>query len=132
MVTQAYAGTPLAQKLDLKRGERAWFAGLPDHLRAALDLQALGVDEQDAPSAGLEYVHLFCENRATLERQLAAACALIEPAAAIWTSWPVAAADLHEEAVRSVAASLGLAEVKMCALDEQWQAMKFAMRRQGG
>lgn len=132
-MTQAYVGSPLAQKLDLKRGVRAWFGGLPEPVRAELDLAALGVDEHEAPSAGLDYVHLFCRDRATLARQLAAVRELIDPAAIVWISWPSGEpTDLAEGTVRELATALGLADVKSCAVDDDWHGLKLMIRRSLG
>lgn len=131
-MTEGYVGSPLAQKLDLRRGVRAWFGGLPDAVRALLDLGGLGIDEHEAPSAGLDYVHIFCADRATLERQLAAVRELIEPAAIVWVSWPSRPdrpIDLDEGMVREVAAPLGLADVRSCAVDDSWSGLKLMIRR---
>lgn len=132
-MTQAYVGSPLAQKLELKRGVRAWFGGLPDSVRAELDLAAIGVDEHEAASAGLDYVHLFCRDRATLARQLGAVRELIDPAAIVWVSWPTGEpTDLAEGIVRDLAATLGLADVRSCAINEDWSGLKLMIRRSLG
>lgn len=132
-MTEADAGSPLAQKLELRRGVRTWFGGLPESVRAELDPARLGVDEHQAPSAGLEYVHLFCTDRATLEHQLAAVHDLIDAAAIVWVSWPSRGTDrFGEEAVRAVAEPLGLAEVGQCQLNHDWCAMKLMIRRSLG
>ena len=130
-MTAAHAGSPLAEKLDLKRGVRAWFADLPDDVRAALGLDRLGVDEQQAPSAGLEYVHLFPADRAMLQRQLAAVRELIEPAAFVWVSWlgQDAPGELDADAIRAVAAPLGLTDVATCAVSDSWCGLKLMIRR---
>lgn len=39
-MTAGYSGTPLAQKLGLKPGMRAWFQGMPDSVRSEIDRDA--------------------------------------------------------------------------------------------
>ena len=52
-----YSGTPLAKKLGLVPGIRAWFQDLPDSVRS--EIGDIGFDEQRTASAGLHYAHLF-------------------------------------------------------------------------
>ena len=132
MVSDGYTGTALAQRLDLKRGVRAWFSGMPGNIRADLDLEGLGVDEQETASAGLEHVHLFCTDRAELERQLGAINALIDPAAFVWVSWRHAGQSgdaLDAAAIREAAEPLGLVALKECPVDGEWSAIKLMMKQ---
>jgi hypothetical protein len=48
-MTAGYSGTPLAQKLGLKPGMRAWFLDMPDAVRAEIDADRLGLSLQTAP-----------------------------------------------------------------------------------
>ena len=52
-----YSGTPLAQKLGLKHGQTAWFAGMPARVRA--EIGDAGVAERDCPVDGLDVAHVF-------------------------------------------------------------------------
>ena len=54
---EGYSGTPLAKKLGLTPGMRAWFHNLPNSVRA--EIGDIGFDEQVAASAGLHYAHIF-------------------------------------------------------------------------
>ena len=132
-MTAGYSGTPLAKKLGLKPGMRAWFHDMPGSVRAEIDPQAVGVSEQDAASAGLDYAHVFTADRATLERELAALRQLIAPAGTIWASWPKKAAkvptDITEDTIRDIALPLGLVDVKVCAVDGTWSGLKLVIRK---
>ncbi len=52
----------------------------------------------------------------------------------IWVSWPKKAAriatDITEDSVREVALPLGLVDVKVCAVDEVWSALKLVLRKE--
>jgi hypothetical protein len=129
-----YSGTPLAQKLGLAPGQRAWFRDMPETVRAEIAPDALGVHEQAAPSAGLDLAHIFVTERAALACEVAALRELLAPTGALWVSWPKrasgAASDITEDVVREVALPLGLVDVKVCAIDETWSALKLMIRRE--
>lgn len=128
-----YSGTPLAKKLGLVPGIRAWFHDMPASVRDEIDPDAIGISEQAAASAGLQCAHIFVTERAELERQAAALRHLIEPAGFIWVSWPKKAAklptDITEDVIREVVLPIGLVDVKVCAVDETWSGLKLVIRK---
>jgi hypothetical protein len=132
-MTAGYSGTPLAKKLGLKSGMRAWFAGMPDSVRAEIDPVAIGLSELDAPSAGLDAAHIFVTERANLARQLTALRDLIQPAGQIWVSWPKKASkvptDITEDTIRELCLPIGLVDVKVCAVDDVWSGLKLVIRK---
>ncbi|MFA6114476.1 MAG: hypothetical protein WC729_10795 [Sphingomonas sp.] len=132
-MTAGYSGTPLAQKLGLKPGMRAWFLDMPDSVRAEIGVDALGLSEQAAPSAGIEAAHIFVTRRADLVREVAGLRDLLAPAGFLWVSWPKKAAktdtDITENVVREVALPTGLVDVKVCAVDEKWSGLKLMIRK---
>lgn len=128
-----YSGTPLARKLGLKPGTRAWFLDMPDSVRAEIDVENLGLSEQAAPSAGIEAAHIFVTRRDDLVREITALRQLLAPAGFVWVSWPKKAAktdtDITEDTVREVALPIGLVDIKVCAVDEKWSGLKLAIRK---
>ncbi|MGH7531530.1 MAG: hypothetical protein ACREMN_14210 [Gemmatimonadales bacterium] len=56
----------------------------------------------------------------------------LEPAGALWISWPKQASgvptDLTEDVVRAVALPTGLVDVKVAAVDQVWSALKLVRR----
>jgi len=50
----------------------------------------------------------------------------------LWVSWPKktsgVATDLTENVVRDYGLSNGLVDVKVCAIDDTWSALKFVRR----
>lgn len=128
-----YSGTPLARKLGFKPGMRTWFADMPDSVRAEIAPAEIGVEEYDVATAGLQAAHIFVSARADLERELGALRQLIAPGGMIWVSWPKKAArvetDITEDVVRAVALPIGLVDVKVCAVDATWSALKLVIRK---
>lgn len=133
-MTTGYSGTPLAQKLGLKRGIRAWFCGMPDSVRAEIDPEALGIEEYEAACTGLQAAHIFVTERAKLDRELEALLSLIERNGFIWVSWPKKAArmetDITEDVIREVALPKGLVDIKVCAVDATWSGLKLVIRKE--
>ena len=133
MSAAGYSGTPLAKKLGLKPGMRAWFLDMPDSVRAEIEVENLGLSEQAAPSAGIEAAHLFVTRREALARELAALRQLLAPAGFVWVSWPKKAAktdtDITENTIREVALPIGLVDIKVCAVDEKWSGLKLVIRK---
>ncbi|MEZ0242710.1 MAG: hypothetical protein ACAH11_05005 [Sphingomonas sp.] len=127
-----YSGTPLAKKLGLAPGMRAWFQNMPDSVRA--EIEGAGVDEQAAASAGLQCAHIFVTERADLERETAALRHLIAPNGFIWVSWPKKASkvptDITEDVIRDVVLPIGLVDIKVCAVDAVWSGLKLVIRKE--
>jgi hypothetical protein len=52
----------------------------------------------------------------------------------VWVSWPKKASgvstDVVEDTIRDVALPLGFVDVKVCAVDETWSALKLMVRRE--
>jgi hypothetical protein len=129
-----YSGTPLADKLGLKRGMRCWFHNMPDSVRAVVNPEGAEVEEQPTASDGLQCAHLFVTERAKLERELRALQPLMAPNGFIWISWPKKAAkvetDVTEDVIRDVALPVGLVDIKVCAVDDTWSGLKLVIRKE--
>lgn len=131
-MTIGYSGTPLADKLGLKRGMRVWFHHMPDSVRE--EIGPIEVEEQPAASDGLQGAHLFVTERDHLERELAALRPLMATNGFIWVCWPKKAAkvetDITENVVRDVALPTGLVDIKVCAVDAIWSGLKLVLRKE--
>jgi len=128
-----YSGTPLAKKLGLKPGQRAWFADMPDSVRAEIDPAAIGLILLAEPEASVDVAHVFVTARADLERHVATLREWLAPDGMLWVSWPKKASkvptDITEDTIRAVALPIGLVDVKVCAVDEIWSGLKLVVRK---
>ena len=95
-----YAGTPLSKKLGAKPGS------------------AVTV--------------FFATARDELERRFTVLRDTIGPAEGLWVAWPKKASklesDLDFETVQRIGLDAGLVDNKSCAIDEDWQAVRFVYR----
>jgi hypothetical protein len=81
---------------------------------------------------GTEVVVLFTTRRSELEARLAALKATLAPADGLWIAWPKKASkldtDLDFDAVQTAGLAAGLVDNKSCAIDQDWQAVRFVYR----
>jgi hypothetical protein len=135
-----YSGTPLAQKLGLKDGQRALFIDLPASLaelaaaRNFVESSRITVDHLGDAAPGYDFIHLFTTARAVLEALAQPLMNLIARDGMIWVSWPKKAAkvatDITEDVIRDVVLPIGLVDVKVCAVDEIWSGLKLVIRKE--
>lgn len=129
-----YSGTPLANKLSLKDGQRAWFEDMPASVRAEIDAGGLALDVLAAPVAPIDAAHVFVTSRAALEDAIRRLLPLLAPAGQLWISWPKRASkvatDITEDVIRDVILpDTDLVDVKVCAADEIWSGLKLVIRK---
>jgi hypothetical protein len=78
---------------------------------------------------GTEVLVLLTARRSELDARLPALVALLAPADVLWIAWPKKASrldtDLDFNAVQSAGLAAGLVDNKSCAIDADWQALRF-------
>jgi hypothetical protein len=126
-----YSGKPLVQKLGIKPGFRIFVDGAP--LAYGQIVGGLPADVKTAArvKSPLDMVHLFATEASALRKKLPACRDAIAPDGMVWVSWPKkssgVATDLTENVVRDTGLSLGLVDIKVCAIDEVWSGLKFVI-----
>jgi hypothetical protein len=121
--------TPQARKLGLKPGHRLALDDPPAgwHLQESPD----GLLAAD-PDGTADVIIAFFRTAAEIPDRLPALARRIFPAGAVWAAWPRRAAghtsDITDNAVREHALDLGLVDVKVAAIDEDWSALRLVWR----
>ena len=133
-MTSGYSGTPLARKLSLKDGMRAWPDGMPYSVAEEIAAEGLTLDLLDRPEAPIDVAHIFVTERADLGAKLKQLLPLLDAAGMIWVSWPKRASkvptDITEDVIRDICLPMGLVDVKVCAVDEIWSGLKLVIRKE--
>ena len=134
-----YSGTPLAQKLGLKDGQRVLFLDLPDSLgelaeaRHFKEVSRTGWDRLSVAKS-VDVVHGFTTRRAELEQAAIPLQQSIAKDGMVWISWPKQASkiktDITEDVIREVLLPTGLVDVKVCAVDPVWSGLKLMIRKE--
>jgi hypothetical protein len=135
-----YSGTPLAQKLGLKDGQRVMFIALPKELkelrksRHFVEIAEAGWESFTDGDAGYDVIHGFTTSRAVLEEAAKPLMDEIDRDGSIWISWPKKASkvptDITEDVIRDVILPIGLVDVKVAAVTDIWSGLKLVIRKE--
>jgi hypothetical protein len=133
-----YSATPLWKKLGVRAesslllldAPAGWsVAELPEGVAGTRESSAEGIG--GAPADVIVAFHAALEE---MRRNLPALGRRIFPVGAIWVAWPRRAAghesDIREQDIRDVALPLGLVDVKVAALDQDWSGLRLVWRKE--
>ncbi len=129
MAAAGYSGTPQARKLGLRPGQRVALDDPPDGW--SLREPPPGLLSGD-PDGTADLIVAFFRAEAEMPRRLPALARRIFPAGALWAAWPRRAAghdsDITDSVVRRHALRLGLVDVKVAAIDDDWSGLRLVWR----
>ena len=133
METTGYSGTPLAKKLGIKEAHAVLLVNEPPHYLELFADFPQHITFLDSPSNGAaDFIHLFCTRYADLEIQALTLIKALKKTGMLWVSWPKGSSkiptDLKREPIREHLLSIGLVDVKVCAVDKDWSGLKFVYR----
>lgn len=134
MTTPAgYSGTPLAKKLGIKEGFSLLLINAPSHYFELFEDLPANLDFPKRPkSETVDFVHLFCTSQQDLIKHATKAKGYLKKNGVLWVSWPKGSSkietDLKREPVRDHLLSIGLVDIKVCAVDMDWSGLKFVYR----
>jgi hypothetical protein len=128
-IMAGYSGTPLAKKLGIKPGFKVLLIGEPDYyLNLFTDMPDNIYLNGHKP---VNFIHFFARSNAELLLQLPILKQQIMQDGMIWVSWPKKASkiitDVTEDKIRNYALTIGLVDIKVCAVDEVWSALKLVI-----
>lgn len=126
-MSPGYSGTPQARKLGIKPGMSVNLESAPDGW--SLTDPPPGLEFVDGPA---DVVVAFFRRCAELPERLPELAQWIFPTGALWVAWPRRAAghqsDLTDNDIRTHALPLGVVDVKVAAIDEDWSGLKLVWR----
>lgn len=127
-----YSATPLAKKIGIKPGHRVGLLHAPPRW----DIPGLpeGCEVTDGRSRGEDVTVAFYREREALSAEASGLVEALDDRAALWIAWPRRAAghvsDITENDLRDLFLPLGVVDVKVAALGEDWSGLKFVRRRE--
>jgi hypothetical protein len=87
---------------------------------------------EPAEAGHADVIIAFYGNAADYETEIAVLARRIHPDGAVWIAWPRKAAghvsDLGDAVVRDAALAIGLVDVKVAAIDDDWSGLKLVWR----
>ena len=123
----AYSGRPQAAKLGLRPGQRIHLHHPPPGWDLADPPDGLIDAGPDGPA---DVIIAFF--RAAGDIELEGLARRIYPAGALWVAWPRRAgghhSDITDTVIRQDALPLGLVDVKVAAIDDDWSGLRLVWR----
>jgi hypothetical protein len=126
-----YSATPLLTKLGIKSGHRIFFRNAPP---SYFDLLSPFPEETfvaKSLTGQFDLIQIFSRNLADLQEQMRKSIDHLKPNGMIWVSWPKktsgVVSDLDENRIRAFGLSMGLVDIKVCAVDDTWSGLKFVI-----
>jgi len=132
-MSAGYSGTPLAKKLGIKEGIKILLYNRPDHywnLFSDLPESIKELDSIDKEQA--DFIHVFCKTIEEFEKIIPVYKTALKKTGMLWVSWPKGSSkistDLKRDFIRSYVLRIGLVDIKVAAIDEDWSGLKFVYR----
>jgi hypothetical protein len=129
-----YSGTPLPKKLGITEGKRFAVRSAPAGFAETLGELPAGAEWLRQARPGLDIVIAFFTERAALARSWERLTAAVAPNGTVWVAWPKRASgvatDITEDVLRDELLASGWVDNKVCAIDETWSGLRFALRRE--
>jgi DUF3052 family protein len=129
VTTPGYSGRPQAVKLGLKPGQRVHLHNPPDGWALS---DPPGELEEPAADGSADLILAFFTQADEIAGQLGELARRIYPAGALWVAWPRRAgghrSDITDNVIREHALPIGLVDVKVAAIDEDWSGLRVVWR----
>jgi hypothetical protein len=131
MAPSGYSGTPLAKKLGIKEGFKIRLVNEPDYYFKLFTDMPSGIKNSGETKTKKDFIHYFTKNASQLHKDIKQLRQQMEENGMLWISWPKKSAkvesDVDENIVRDIGLKSGLVDIKVCAVDETWSALKFVI-----
>ena len=131
MGPSGYSRTPLAKKLGIKEGFKIRLINAPENYFALFKDFPGNVDILTETKSKKDFIHCFSKDIAELKKIIPDLKSEIISNGMIWISWPKKSsgisANADEDSIRSLALATGLVDIKVCAVDDTWSALKLVI-----
>jgi len=121
-----------AAKLGLRPGQRVYLHHQPPGWALADPPDGLVDAGRDEPSAQADVIIAFFGAADELPRALDGLARRIYPEGALWAAWPRRAgghrSDITDTVIRRYALPIGLVDVKVAAIDDDWSGLRLVWR----
>ena len=128
-----YSGTPLTKKLGIKENNRLAIWNAPAYyLKLIADRPENAEIIKNPQPQTLNFVQIFVTNQPDLLAGLRKAKPLLVKNGMLWICWPKGKSEIpssiNREDVRAEGLAIGLVDVKVAAIDDDWSGLKFVYR----
>ena len=135
-VSAGYSGTPLARKLGLKEGHALLLVGAPAGWSVPDMPAGVRVSRGRSTServAEADIIIAFFGRAARLRSDAPSVAERLPRTSSLWVAWPRRAgghrSDITDNLLREVLLPVGVVDIKVAALDEDWSGVRFVWRK---
>ena len=129
-----YSRVPLSKKLGIRTNSELVVVNEPRDYRQLIAPVPDGVRLKRRVTKTTDMVHMFTTSKRILAKLLQSCIGRMAFDAALWVSWPKKSSkiksDVTEDSIRGIALPLGLVDIKVCAVDDQWSGLKLVIRKE--
>jgi len=126
-----YSGTALEKKLGIKENSSIRLINAPENYFDLFTEWPGNVKISDDPRIKKNLIHFFTKEFSEYYSLLPLLKKEIEQNGIIWVSWPKKtskiSSDVSEDLIRNYALETGMVDIKVCAVDEDWSALKLVI-----
>jgi hypothetical protein len=126
-----YSGTALEKKLGIKENFIIRLIHAPKNYFDLFAEWPKNVEISDDPQVKKNLIHFFTREFSEYYSLLPLLKKEIEQNGMIWASWPKKtskiSSDVSEDLIRNYALETGLVDIKVCAVNEDWSALKLVI-----
>jgi len=132
-MASGYSETPLAKKLGIREGYKILLYNHPKHYFKLFSDFPIEVEIVKIPKKeAIDFIHLFCTSYDELQSIAVKYKGFMKKNGLLWVSWPKGKSsintDLKRDMIREYLIEIGLVDVKVAAIDEDWSGLKFVYR----
>ena len=128
-----YTARSAVAKLGFKPGMKIAMLAAPDGFTEQLGDLPDGIDIVDRLTRAAQLALWFVRSRAELESEIDFLASRLPERCGLWIAHPKQSgrirADFNQNDVRHRALAAGLVDYKVCAIDDTWSALKFALKK---
>ncbi len=128
-----YSGTPLAKKLGIKDRFSVLLYNSPEYYFDLFsDLPKDLIHKKEIEAESSDFIHIFCTTFEELKKVAILYKNALKKNGMLWVSWPKGSSkiptDLKRDSIREYLIGIGLVDVKVAAIDQDWSGLKFVYR----
>ncbi len=131
-MASGYSINPLSKKLGLKENYHVRLLNPPENYNTLVDGWENYLLDMGADATNLDFIHFFTNSLEDLQNTLPVLMLQIKKSGIIWVSWYKKSAkkptEISENTIRDYALSIGLVDVKVCSIDDDWSGLKLVYR----
>jgi hypothetical protein len=119
----------IQEKLQVKPGRSFLLLNPPPGYNKLFGKLPSSVTEATAASKEVDVIQIFVDSRKQLEKELPKLKSKVAPKGMIWITYPKGTSakksDINRDSIAEYAASIGLEGVAICAIDDDWSALRL-------